>query len=178
MSAVRLGLLAVALGGLLAVPGCAGYRLGTRTLFRTDVRTVYVPMIESDSFRRNLGERLTEAVVKEIELQSPYKVIGNAEQADSQLRCRLVSDRKQLLVETKTDEPRALELSFAVQVDWVDRQGQSLIQRTEVPMPSSLLEVSQNADFVAEAGQSVVTAQQAAIENLARQIVGQLEAAW
>lgn len=167
--------LAVALIGAL---GCTGYRFGTRSMFRTDVRTVHVPIVESDSYRRQLGERLTEALVKDLELNSPYKVVGDPNRADSQLRCRLLTDRKQVMVETSTDEPRALELQFVVQVDWVDRQGQTLIQRTEVPMPSSLLGISQGADFIPEVGQSVVTAQQASIEGLARQIVGQLEAAW
>ena len=41
-----------------------------------DVSTVYVPMIESGSYRRDLGERLTEAVAKQIELKTPYKVVG------------------------------------------------------------------------------------------------------
>ena len=56
--------------------GCAAYRFGNGTLYAPDVPTVYVPMIESDSFRRDLGERLTEAVVKEIELKTPFKVVG------------------------------------------------------------------------------------------------------
>jgi hypothetical protein len=179
-AASRSRVVVAALSAMIAVGGfgCSGYRFGTRSMFRTDVRTVHIPMIESDSFRRQLGERLTEALVKEIELNSPYKVVGDPNRADSQLRCRLLSDRKQVMVETGTDEPRALELQFVVQVDWVDRQGQTLIQRTEVPMPSSLLGISQGADFIPEVGQSVATAQQASIEGLARQIVGQLEAAW
>lgn len=181
MSAARPTATVLLLAPLLAVAtvtGCAGYRWGTRSLFRTDVRTVYVPIIESDSFRRNLGERLTEAVIKQLELNSPYKVVGDPNSADSTLRCRLTSDSKKVLIEAHTDEPRVLEVAMAVQVDWVDRQGQSLIQRTEVPMPSSLLGVGQRSEMIAEVGQSIVTAQQATIERLAREIVGQLEAAW
>ena len=66
--------------------GCAGYRMGARSLYRNDLRTVHVPMIESSSFRRNLGERLTEAVVKQIELTTPYKVVGDPATAESVLR--------------------------------------------------------------------------------------------
>ena len=46
----------------LLLAGCAGYQVGTDSLYAPDVATVYVPMIESDSYRRDLGERLTEAV--------------------------------------------------------------------------------------------------------------------
>lgn len=163
---------------LAAMTGCAGYRMGARSLYRNDLRTVHVPMIESASFRRNLGERLTEAVVKQIELTTPYKVVGDPATAESVLRCQLISDRKDLAIETRTDEPRDLRLSYVVQVDWVDRFGQPLTQRTEVPMPSAFFGISQSAGLIAEAGQSMATQQQAALEGLARQIVGQLEAAW
>ncbi len=47
--------------------GCAGYRVGMDSLYPTDIHTVYVPMFESDSFRPNLGERLTEKVIKQID---------------------------------------------------------------------------------------------------------------
>ena len=60
----------------LTAGGCASYHVGTQSLYAPDVATVYVPMIESGSYRRDLGERLTEAVVKEIELKTPYKVVG------------------------------------------------------------------------------------------------------
>ena len=65
---------------LLVLPvlcGCAGYQIGNRTLFPTHIHTVHVPTFESISFRRNLGERLTEAVVKEIEVRTPYKVVAD-----------------------------------------------------------------------------------------------------
>src|SRR5687768_8924245 len=68
----------------LTFPGCAGYQLGQRSLYRPDIRTVHVPVVQSDSYRRYLGERLTEAVVKQIELKTPYKVVGS-DSADSVL---------------------------------------------------------------------------------------------
>ena len=52
---------------LLRFAGCAGYQIGNQSLFPQEIHTVYVPVFKSNSFRRNLGERLTEAVVKEIE---------------------------------------------------------------------------------------------------------------
>ncbi len=59
---------------LLLLSGCAAYHIGNSSLFPPDIHTVYVPMFESDSFRRDLGERLTEAVCKEIE--RPHDVQG------------------------------------------------------------------------------------------------------
>ena len=63
-------------GMSLLASGCAAYRFGAASLYPPDIQTVYVPVFESNSFRRNLSELLTEAVCKEIELKTPYKVVG------------------------------------------------------------------------------------------------------
>jgi hypothetical protein len=80
----------------LAMAGCASYRFGNNTLYAPNVRTVYVPMIQSESYRTtpgvDLGERLTEAVCKEIEKRTPFKVVGDPN-ADSVLTARIVADR-------------------------------------------------------------------------------------
>jgi len=72
---------------------------------------VHVPVIQSDSFRRYLGERLTEAVVKHIELRTPYKVV-DSDSADSVLSVRLVSDSKKILSNNRFSEPRDIETDF------------------------------------------------------------------
>src|SRR3954467_7208606 len=87
---------------LLLLPGCAGWQVGGRSLYRPDIRTVYVPPVQSASFRRNLGERLTEALVKEIEQKSTFKVEADPD-ADSTLRCSIITDSKAVLTETKYD---------------------------------------------------------------------------
>ena len=112
--------------------GCAGYQLGQRSLYRPDIRTVHVPVVQSDSFRRYLGERLTEAVVKHIELKTPYKVV-DSDSADSVLSMRLVSDSKRFLSRTPFNEPRDIETDFFVQVSWVDRRGDLIMSHEDVP---------------------------------------------
>lgn len=159
------------------VVGCAPYMVGNRTLYPCTVRTVYVPMFESNSFRRHLGERLTEAVIKEIELKTPYKVV-NTPAADSVLTGRIVSDLKGVLVEAPTDEPREIQVNMKVEVSWLDRQGQMLRDMQPMAVPSALAVVDQSSSFVPEAGHSITTAQQAVIERLAQQIVSLMETPW
>src|SRR3954467_2368839 len=101
-SAIRLRYSAFVM--LVIFSGCAGYQIGNRALYRPDIRTVHVPVIQSDSYRRYLGERLTEAIVKEIELRTPYKVVG-ADAADSVLSVRLVSDSKRVIANNRFSEP-------------------------------------------------------------------------
>jgi len=95
---------------LVLLAGCATYRFGNNTLYASNVRTVYVPMIQSDSFRTtpsvDIGERLTEAVCKEIEKRTPFKVVGSADGADSVLTGRIVADTKRMVVESPSDQSR------------------------------------------------------------------------
>ena len=175
---LRFGLVWALIGVMLsAAGGCAGYQIGHQTLHRGDIRTVYVPMFQSDSFRRNLGERLTEAVVKEIELKTPYKVVHRPD-ADSTLSGRLVSDRKRVLAEDVNDIPRDIETDLVVEVNWFDRRGGTLLQNGRFNYAPPAFSVAQNADFVPEGGQSVATAHQEAIQRLAEQIVNQMETRW
>ena len=168
---------AALLGLLLFLSGCAGYQLGQRSLYRPDIRTVHVPVVQSDSFRRYLGERLTEAVVKQVELRTPYKVV-DADAADSVLNVRLVSDAKKILANNRFSEPRDIETDFFVQVSWIDRRGDLIMSHDDVPAAPLLVNLGQQTNFVPEGGQSLITAQQEAIEKLAQQIVGQMELAW
>lgn len=162
---------------LIALAGCAGYRVGTRSLHAPDVSTVYVPMIESDSYRRDLGERLTEAVVKEIELTTPYKVVGTPD-ADSILSAHLVSDTRRTLEETAFDDPRVYETNVRAEVTWLNRRRQPICPPQTVALPPELVGIDQTATLIPEVGQSVVTAQQQAIQRLAQQIVATMEEPW
>ncbi len=169
--------LTLALMILILPTGCASYRMGASSLYAPDITTVYVPMIESESYRRDLGERLTEAVVKEIELKTPYKVVGTPD-ADSILSTRLVADRKRTVVENRNDDPRTVELSMAAEITWLNRRRIPLRTPTTLPLPTELLTINQTSTLITEGGQSVVTAQQQAIERLAQQIVSTMEESW
>lgn len=162
---------------LFLMVGCATYQIGSHSLYAPDVATVYVPMIESESFRRDLGERLTEAVMKEIELKTPFKVVGTPD-ADSVLSIRLHNDQRRVLFENAYDDPRAAEMEFNADVTWVNRRRQPLVSPQSVPLPPSLVPFGQTSVLIPESGQSIATAHQIAIQRLAEQIVGAMEEPW
>ncbi|MCC6284133.1 MAG: hypothetical protein IT439_02345 [Phycisphaerales bacterium] len=67
-----------AVGGLLALGGCAsdpsrGYALASP--YAGDVRTVEVPIFENDSYDTGIEPLLTEALVKEIQRSTPWRVV-------------------------------------------------------------------------------------------------------
>ena len=161
----------------ISICGCQGYKLGSLDLYRPDIRTVYVPMIQSDSYRKGLGEQLTEAVVKEIEAKTPYKVVGR-EKADTILEVRLVDGRKWVIAQDAYDQARDVSTELRAQISWIDRQGQQLMQRSATELPNASLEIVESSGFVPEGGQSLVSAHQDAIQKLAKQIVAQMELPW
>jgi hypothetical protein len=162
---------------IVALGGCMGYQVGAGSLYAPDVQTVYVPMIDSDSYRRDLGERLTEAVIKEIELKTPYKVVSTPD-ADSILSARLIRDTRRTIIENEFDDPRLLETEVLAEVTWINRRRQPLVPAQCVPVSPQLIEISANSNLIPEAGQSVQTSLQQAIERLAQQIVSTMEAPW
>jgi hypothetical protein len=168
-------LAAITVGMLLT--GCARYQVGSESLYAPDIATVYVPMIESDSYRRDLGERLTEAIIKEIELKTPYKVVGTPD-ADSILAIRLLGDSRHLLAENSFDDPRLSESAVFSEVSWLNRRRLPMAPPQSIALPPELVNIDQTANLVPEAGQSVATSQQQAIERLAQQIVGTMETPW
>ncbi len=179
MNGLSLAVLAVVVVSSMAC-GCAGYRFGNGTLYAPNVRTVYVPIIQSDSYRTtpgiDIGERLTEAVCKEIERRTPFKVVGTAD-ADSILTAKVVADTKRMLVESPTDQSRMVQMNLQVDVRWADRGG-AVLAAGNVPLPAASVDVGQEAALVPEYGRSVVSTQQEGIEKMAQQIVGLMEEKW
>ena len=162
---------------IAALAGCAGYQLGNQSLYNPNIRTIYIPVVRNDTWRHNLGVQLTEALVRAVELRTPYKVIADPS-ADSTLTCRVTTQSKRTVTEAVTDEPRAVETLVTVEVTWTDLRGNLLMENQFVPPGEFAFYFIQGIDFVPEGGQSMATAQQRAVERLADQIVGQMETRW
>ena len=157
--------------------GCAGYQIGTYSLYNNQIKTVYVPMFESDSFRRNLAERLTEAVCKRIEERTPYKVVGRPS-ADSVLTGRLVADSQAVLTKNRYNDVRQKQVALSVEVVWIDRRGNELRRSEPIPWGMTSEGITTSWDMVPEMGDSTVLAQQKAIDRMAEQIVNMMENPW
>jgi len=170
-------LTAAVLAGFALLAGCAGYQIGTESLYSTSIQTVYVPMFQSVSFRRGLGERLTEAVIKEIELKTPYKVVGNPP-ADSILTGRIVGENKRTVIPSRVGGQREAEVLLRVEVTWIDNRGNIISQSGPVPLRSEIASLNDSASVIPEYGQSIATGQQQAIHRVAEQIVAMMETPW
>lgn len=156
----------------LAISGC-GYRMGNG--FEPEIQSVYVPIFTSQSDRRGLEFQLTEAVQKQIQLRTPFRVVDQPA-ADTQLIGKIVNTRKRVLGETKNDDPRELQMSLTVEVRWENLKTGEVLAEKRVPISQQEIQLIQNAEFAPEVGQSLATGYQQVTERMAREIVDLMEA--
>ena len=171
------GLLAFALALALAL-GAAGCHAdptkgwSSASTFHTNIRSVAVPIIENDTLVRDVEFELTDALIKEIESRTPYKVTS-VSTADTELRGTITRiDQDQLSRRRLGGLPQEMQVSISVDFEWKDlRENETLRDRR---------------GFVA-VGRYVPTdplhepfelAQHQAVERLASEIVSVMRADW
>ena len=173
MSAQRLA--GIVLAGLLLLAGCAsdpseGY--STASVFPSDIRTVAVPILENDTFIRGVEFELTDALIKEIEARTPYKVTAQP-QADTIFLGRVKKvELDQLSKSRLTGLGEEVIVSVTIDFEWKDwRSDAPLVARKSfsghgLAVPS------------APTGERVELGRMAAVQQLARDIVDEMRAAW
>lgn len=103
-----------------------------RSQYRTGIQTIAVPIWTrgKDVYRRNLEIDLAAALVKRIELDTPYKVTKK-DRADTLLTGSIdVITQRVLSFNPDTSQPREKEVTFTVSFKWKDlRTGKVLAKR-------------------------------------------------
>jgi len=160
----------------LASAGCAGYNVGAP--FSQEIQSVYVPVFASGSNRRFLEYQLTEAVQTQIQQRTPYRLLKEESGADTRLTGKLIDLRKTALGQTRNSDARELQVNLAIQVTWEDLRTGKILTQQRVPLTPEMLQLATQAEFAAEVGQSLATADQTAIDRMARTIVDMMEVGW
>lgn len=163
---------------LLCGLGCSGYQIGTDSLYNTEIKTVHVPIFQSDSFRQDMGERLTEAVIRRIEQRTPYKVIHRANAADSILAGRLTGESQSVSIIDDYAGTRQKKIELTVYVQWKDRRGNMVRTMSPIAWNDAPVDITTSSNLVAEMGHSYATASQDAIDKMADQIVDMMQLPW
>jgi hypothetical protein len=89
-----------------------------------------------------------------------------------------MTDTRRRIIQNGFSDPRVSETELRAEVNWINRRRQPMVPMQMIPIPAELLAISQTSNLIPEAGQSVATSQQEAIQRLAQQIVGTMEAPW
>ena len=159
----------------LALTGCAsnpseGY--STQSLYRGDVQTIAVPILENDTFDREVEMLLTDALIREIQERTPFRIASEAT-ADTILTGRVRNVRLESLSRQRaTGLNEELMVEMTVDFEWRDlRTDAPLVIRRDFS-GSSLFVPSAPAQETIQLGQFAV------VQQLARDMVDQLQAEW
>ncbi len=89
-----------------------------------------------------MEKQLTEAVIKEISMRTPYKVVGNHEKADSLLTGTITYADKNLVVEAPTNFARELNMTINVSVKWTHNPPTEIEDKRDRPRSSPKRSIS------------------------------------
>ena len=197
---IRCGGLALVALALALLPGCANwdghfclFGYTTRPLYDLGIRTVRVPIFKNFTFRRGLEFQLTEAVVREIESKTPYKVAQDCD-ADTELIGTIVGRSKAVINYNQLAETREAPTTLTVEVVWRDLRAGHGGEVLSLPVPGKPGDppppppapgapvppvlVQSLGTFIPELGGSLTTAEKENVDRLAVQIVSMMEKPW
>jgi hypothetical protein len=157
----------------LALAGC-GY--STRSLYRSDIKSVYVEFFGNDTYRRQLEVALTHDVVDEVKLRTPLS-FAPRDEADSVLSGTIISADVTTVVKNAADIVLLQRAHVRVRFRWRDRlTGRDIV-------PEQVVEESGRTDAPAGASIFVTSPEQPvvfdlALKEAARRIVENMEQSW
>ncbi|MHC4352376.1 MAG: LPS assembly lipoprotein LptE, partial [Planctomycetota bacterium] len=149
--------------------GMAGY--SNESLFPKDVESVRLAMFDNQTFRRGVEYELSDALSKRIEADTPYKIVTDADRADTVIGGQIVSI-EELALSVDRDVGTVLESEVLLRavVHWKNlKTGDLMIDHRTV---------SASASFSAYQMQDFKYASTLAANNLARKIVELMEGGW
>jgi hypothetical protein len=149
-------------------PASSGYVW--KSLYREDIRTVAVPIFTNRDYHRGVEFSLTTALVKQLEAQTPYKVVSR-ERADTIIEGEITSVRtSHISLDRDRTLPQEQLTSVTVNFIWKDlRSGKILVQKKDF---------QQSASYYPTLGESSSIGAQSNVERLALAIVQELQAEW
>lgn len=155
--------------------GCAadptkGY--SAASVYPEGIRTVAVPILTTNSFVRNVEFELTDALIKEIESRTPYKVTPE-DRADTILLGQVVSvDLDEISRSRETGLSEEVIVSVTIDFQWKDlRNGRVLVERASFAGHGLFVPSRPSAEPI-ELGRF------AAVQQLAKDVVSELRADW
>ncbi len=153
-----------------AVAASSGCGYSTKRPFSTDIQSIHVEMFQSKEFRRELEFRLTEAIVKRIEMDTPYR-IAPRRTADALMTGEILSvDNRTFGDDFDSDLPREIGSTIVVRFRVQDiRTGEILAQRRRFVYQTS---------YIPPVGETFDQGMTRGLEGLAEKMVESIESDW
>jgi hypothetical protein len=168
-------LLVALLGGVASTTGCSpDPRTGWSgaSAWPEAYRSVAVPILQNRTYARHLDAQLTEALVKQIEASTPYKVMGQGT-ADTVLRGTITAvDLREISKSLVTGLGEEVALRVTLDYEWVDlRTGRTIVARRGFVGTAVFTPSRPTREPLELAGFEVA-------QQLAREIVDSMQSEW
>ena len=154
----------------LSVVPLAGCGYSAKRPFQTDIKTIHVEMFQTKEFRRELEYRLTEALGKRIEMDTPYR-LSSRRAADAVLSGEILEVRNRTFGDDfNLDLPREIGATVIIRFRLQDlHTGRMLIDRPRFVYQTS---------YIPQVGETFEHGMTRALDGLAEGIVESMESDW
>jgi hypothetical protein len=160
---------------VLFLAGCSsnpttGY--STASLYDQQFNSVCVPIFENETMSKNMEFMLTDAVVKQIQARTPYRVLGDTH-ADTMLTGTITDIKLSAISRSRTTGlDNEMLITATINFEWLNlRTGKRILGRERFSS-TALFIPSQPSSEPIEMGQFAL------VQQLSSDIVDQLQAAW
>lgn len=150
----------------LSLAGC-GY--SSKSLLRTNVRSIYIPIFENDTFRRGYEFELTKAVRDQILMRTRLDIVDKDE-ADSILFGKIARVDEGIMIEDTRDNIVESRVTVGIDIRWVDkRTGRAIVDRKNIKAP---------AEFIVRRYETLDSASEESLVGVAQNIIAAMEEDW
>lgn len=147
---------------LVTLVGC-GY--SAKSLLRSNVRSIYVPIFDNNTFWRGYEFSLTEAVRDQILLRTRLQIVDKDE-ADSVLFGKITQVDENELINDRRDNIVESRVFISAEFRWVDkRTGRTIVERKNIKQPAELI-VRRNETLTSASNEAFVGVAQGIVEAM------------
>jgi hypothetical protein len=157
--------LLVALTVVSAV-ACTGCKYSTASLYREDIKTIYIEGFDNETFRRGLEVPLTRAIAGEVKLRTPF-LLAPRNEADSVLSGTLRDVEERTRLRDIDNVVLSTRVRVTVTFRWRDRRAQ-----TDIVPPRT---VSESVNVTSAFGEDLFTV---VMREVAKRVVEEMQAPW
>ncbi len=148
------------------ISGC-GY--STKSLFDRNISSIYIPIFDNTTFRRDLEFDLTKAVKDEIMNRTSLRIVQK-ESADTILHGSIVDVKENVVTQNNVDDIVESRFTIYVDIKLVDRRTERTLYEES--------NLYNTAEFIVNRGENINSVAKENIAILAETIVNHLEENW
>lgn len=156
---------------VLALTGCGYHAIGAATHIPANVRTIAVPVFHTHSQAYHTEMALTQAVIRELDTSTRYRVVDNPADADAVLTGTLLSETPDpFTYDSSTGETSSYLVTVTVKVVLTARDGRVLYRNDALSYREQYQSTQDLSGFIREDPAAI----NRLARNFARALVGDM----